>query len=100
MTTSNYYDMLDIDEKEVEVLQGNHHDKITEYVNMGASIGGGFTSTLKLKVMKYHEAINGPNGEAWKVGVKKEHQKMLDNGVFLPVKISELPKGLGCIFLF
>lgn len=43
--------------------------------------------------MKYHEAINGPDSKAWKAEIKKEHQRMLDNGVFLPVKISDLPKG-------
>ncbi len=64
---------------------------------MGTSIKGGFTNTLELKVMKYHEAINGPDGEAWKAKVKKEHHRMLINGVFEPVKISELPKGMKLI---
>jgi hypothetical protein len=31
--------------------------------------------------MKYHEAINGPNREAWKAEVKKEHQGMISNGL-------------------
>jgi hypothetical protein len=60
---------------------------------VGASIGGGFTNTLMLKVLKYHEAMNRPNGEAWKAEVKKEHQRMISNGVFEPVMISNFPKG-------
>jgi hypothetical protein len=67
-----------------------------EYVNVGAGIGGGFTNTLELKVMKYHEAINGPDGKAWKE-VRKEHQRMINNVMLAPVKISELPKGIKLI---
>ncbi len=44
----------------------SHNDALTEYVNVGAGIGGGFMNTQELKVMKYHEAINGPDGDAWK----------------------------------
>jgi hypothetical protein len=58
-----------------------------------AGIGGGFTNTLELKVMKYHEAINGPDGEAWKTEVKMEHQRMLMNGIFKPINVIKLPKG-------
>ncbi len=90
--TTNYYNVLGINGSKLGVLQSNHNE-ITEYVNMGAGIRGGFTNTLKLKVMKYHEAINGPNGEAWKTEVKKEHQRMISIGVFEPVKISDLSKG-------
>jgi hypothetical protein len=32
--------------------------------------------------MKYHEVINGPNGELWKEEVAKEHKRMIDSGVF------------------
>jgi hypothetical protein len=89
---TNYYDVLGIDESKMGELQSNHN-QVTEYMNMGAIIGGGFTNTLKLKVMEYHEAINGPHGEVWKAEVKKEHQRMVSNGVFEPIKISDLPKG-------
>jgi hypothetical protein len=34
----------------------SHNDALTEYINVGAGIGGGFTNTQELKVMKYHEA--------------------------------------------
>jgi hypothetical protein len=54
-------------------------------------------NTLELKVMKYNKAINRPNGKAWKEEVRKELQRMIDNGVIEPVKISELPKGIKLI---
>ncbi len=94
--TTNYYDVLEIDERKLEVLQNNRKELI-EYVNVGAGIGGGFTNTLELKVMKYHESINRPDGKAWKEKVGKKHQRVINNGVFKPVKISELPKGIKLI---
>jgi hypothetical protein len=94
--TTNSCDILGIDERKLEMLQ-NNHEELIEYVNVGAGIGGGFTNTLELKVMKYHEAINGPDGKAWKEEVRKEHQKMINKGVFELVKISELPKGIELI---
>jgi hypothetical protein len=48
-------------------------------------------NTNELRVMKYHEAINGPDSELWKAEVRKEHQRMVDSGVFKKVKICELP---------
>ena len=70
----------------------SHNDALTEYINVGAGIGSGFTNTQELKVMKYHEAINGPDGDAWKAEVKKEHGRMVHNKVFEPVSLSDLSK--------
>jgi hypothetical protein len=42
-------------------------------------------------MMKYHEAINGPDGKKWKAEVKTEHGRMVKSGVFEKVKLSELP---------
>jgi hypothetical protein len=47
--------------------------------------------------MKYHEAINGPDNELWKAEVAKEHQRMIDRGVFEPVKLGKVPKGVKLI---
>jgi hypothetical protein len=44
--------------------------------------------------MKYHEAINGPDGKLWKAEVVKEHKSMVDSGVFEPMKLSKVPKGV------
>jgi hypothetical protein len=47
--------------------------------------------------MKYHRAIYGPDGKLWKSEVAKEHQRMIDSGVFEPVKLSKVPKGVKLI---
>jgi hypothetical protein len=47
--------------------------------------------------MKYHGAINGPDGGLWKKEVAKEHKRMVNSGVFKPVKISKVPNGVKLI---
>jgi hypothetical protein len=44
--------------------------------------------------MKYHKAINGPDGKLWKAEVATEHQRMTDSEVFEPMKLSKVPKGV------
>ena len=64
--SSNYYEVLGIDENEATVLK-EFNDSVSEYLNVGAGIlGGGFANTNELRVMSYHEAINCPDGEQWK----------------------------------
>jgi hypothetical protein len=87
---ANYYDVLGIDENEVKVLQ-MLNDSVFEYINAGAGVGGGFTNANELHMMKYHEALNGPDGKKWKVEVKTEHGRMVKSGVFEKVKLSKLP---------
>jgi hypothetical protein len=36
-----------------------------DFANVGAGIRGGFENTMELKPLKYKEAINGPDREAW-----------------------------------
>jgi hypothetical protein len=91
MTQLNYYDVLGIGENELQVIK-SHNNVLTEYINVGAGIRGGLTNTQELKVMKYHEAINGPDGDAWKAEVKIEHSRMVHNKVFEPVSLSDLSK--------
>ncbi len=47
--------------------------------------------------MKYHEAINGPDGKLWKEEVAKKHKRMVVSRIFEPVKISEVPNGVKLI---
>ncbi len=58
-----------------------------------ASIGGGFENTLELKPIKYKEAVNRPDGKAWEKEIENEHDHMVKNDVWKPVKKSSLPKG-------
>ncbi len=62
-----------------------------EFGNMDTGLGEGFEDTHKLKPMKYNEAINGPDGEAWKL--KNKHNHMENNDVFEEVEKSDLPEG-------
>jgi hypothetical protein len=87
---ANYYDVLGINENEVKVLQ-MLNDSVSEYINVEAGVGGGFTNTNELRVMKYHEALNGPDGKKWKAKVKTEHGRMVKSGVFEKVNFSKLP---------
>jgi hypothetical protein len=68
----NYYEVLGINKNEVKVLQ-MPNNSVSEYINVGAGVGGGFTNTNELRMMKYHEAINGPDG---KNGMLKLKQNM------------------------
>ena len=65
-----------------------------ENFGVGAGTGGGFETTTKLRVMKYNEAIYGPNRAARKKEVQHECQRMLKMKVFKEVKRSELPRGV------
>jgi hypothetical protein len=96
--SANYYEVLGIDEDKVKVLQiHNDNDSVSEYINAGAGVGGGFTNTNELGVMKTHEAINGPDGKKWKAKVKTEHGRMVESGVFEKVKLSKLPSDVKVI---
>ena len=96
VTDSNYYEVLGIDENKVKVLQ-EFNDSLSEYLNVGAGIGGGFTNTNELRLMGYHEAINGPDGKKWKEEVRTEHGRMVQSGVFERVKRSKLPSDIKII---
>ncbi len=87
--STNYYEVLRIDEDKVKVLQ-IHNDSVSEYIIIGAGVGGGFTNTNELCVMKYHEAINGPDSKKWKAEVKAEYGRMVKSGVIEKVKLSKL----------
>ena len=58
---------------------------------VGAGIGGGFSNTNELKVMKYNQAVNGPEGEIWKAEIINEHSRMIKNKVFTVVRKCDLP---------
>ncbi len=48
---------------------------------------------MELKPMKYEEAIYGPDGEAWAKEIENEHDRMVKNNAWEPMKKSSLPKG-------
>jgi hypothetical protein len=74
-----------------------HNVSVSEYINVGAGVGVGFTNTNELHVMKYHQAINGPDGKKWKTEVKTEHGRMVKSGVFKKVMHSKFPSDVKVI---
>ena len=63
-----------------------------ELVGVGAGLGGGFVNTNELKVMKFNEAMR-TDKEGWTKAVKEEHKRMVENKVWQPVKVKDVPKG-------
>jgi hypothetical protein len=88
--SANYYEVLGVDKDEVKVLQ-IHYDSVSEYTNIGAGVGGGFTNTNELRVMKYHETINGSDGNKWKAKVNLNMEEWL--------KVESLRKSSSANFL-
>ena len=58
-----------------------------------AGLGGSFINTNELKVVKYQEAVNGPDGESRKEEILNEHDRMLKNNVFEAVDRDSIPRG-------
>ena len=65
----------------------------TENLLVGAGIGGGFSNTTELKVMKYKEAMIGEDDEAQKEEVGKEKERFGKFKVLTTVLRSQMPKG-------
>ena len=66
---------------------------MVKYAAVGAALGGGFDDTKELRVVKYEEAINGPDGEAWQAEVDNEHNRMVKSKVWVAVDKTDLPPG-------
>jgi hypothetical protein len=65
-----------------------------EVACVGAGIiGGGFANTMELHVMKYDQAVNGPEAKEWAKAVEEEHKRMLNHEVFQTVPRDDVPKG-------
>ena len=51
-----------------------------------AGLDDGCNHNSELHVMKYKEAINGTDGEAWKHEVKNEYEQIINHKVYRLVK--------------
>ena len=69
-----------LDEEEIENLQVSL---------VGAGLGGGFDHTNGLHVMKNEDAINWPDGEAWKWEGKNEHKEMIVHKVWVKKQVTK-----------
>jgi hypothetical protein len=64
---------------------------INEFGFVGSGIGGGFGTTDELHVMKYLQAMKGPDRDRWKEAICEEYKRMESNGVFEAIPKSEIP---------
>jgi hypothetical protein len=64
-----------------------------EVACVGAGIGGGFTNMMELHVLKYDQAVNGPEAKEWDKAIEEEHKQMLDHEVFQTIPRDDVPRG-------
>jgi len=63
-----------------------------EIACVGSGVGGGFSNTSELKVMKYKETMKTKERDKWAKAVEEEHQRMLKYKVWKQVRREEVPK--------
>ena len=80
--------------KEVAMSGMTHEDyKIHhEAVFVGVGLGGGFKNTAELKIMKYSETMR-TDRIGWTKTVDEEYKRMINNKVWIPIKIVDVPMG-------
>ena len=64
---------MDIEELATTIEAKNFYAKVE---SVGVGLGGGFTNTNELKVMKFQETVDGSDGESWKKATVNEHNEM------------------------
>ena len=62
-----------------------------ELALVGAGLGGGFTNTKELKVMKFKEAMASSDKDKWQTAVDKEHDCMKKHNVWKAVNAEDIP---------
>jgi hypothetical protein len=67
---------------------------ITKALLVGAAIGEGIEHTRELQVIKYKDSMNGPDKNEWKLAVKEEHDRMVNNNVWIPIQLNNLPPNI------
>ena len=88
----NYYSKM-ADMREIACSGLDMKIEDPEVACVGAALGGGFANTNELKVLKYKEAMAGPDKEKWEEAVHQEYLKMEKHQVFQPVPKKDLPDG-------
>ena len=69
------------------------HDKETKNLKIAAAgdgLGGKFNQTSKLKIMKFKEAMSGPDSNTWKKEIKNDCKRMVTNRVLEPLGKKDL----------
>jgi hypothetical protein len=61
----------------------------TEKLLVGAAIGEGIGHTSELQSVKYNEAMSGQEKEKWKKAIVEEHERVIQNAVWIQMKLKE-----------
>jgi hypothetical protein len=66
----------------------------TEKLLVGAAIGEGIGHTGELQSVKCNIAMSGPEKVKWKKEIVEEHDRMIQNAVWISVKLNTLPSNI------
>ena len=61
---------------------GDEETKNIEISAVGAGLGSAFDHTSEQKVLKFKEAMNGPDSGKWKEEIENEHKQIVMNEVW------------------
>jgi hypothetical protein len=75
-----------------EEQEKSKNDNLIEMLCIGARIGEGILHTGELHVLNYKNAMAGDDREDWKKAIDKEHERMIENKVWIPRKLKDLPE--------
>ena len=70
---------MEIGSMAVDNINDRYFEEPSEMGNIGATLGGGFENTNKLRPMKYKEAIKSKDKEKWENSVKEEYERLKEH---------------------
>ena len=81
--------------QDITMMEFSDEDICVDYEigAVGAGLGDGFVHTRELKPMKYDEAM-ATDKIGWSKAVEEEHERMVKNNVWRPIKLSKFPRGI------
>jgi hypothetical protein len=74
-----------------EEQEKSKNDNLVEMLCIGAGIGEVILHTGELHVLNYKNAMTGDDRENWKKAIDKVHERMIENKVWIPRKLKDLP---------
>jgi hypothetical protein len=74
-----------------EEQEKSKNDNLIEMLCIGVGIGEVILQTGELHVLNYKNAMTGDDRENWKKAIDKEHERMIENKVWIPRKLKDLP---------
>ena len=87
-------------ETALTAAEQNYYFALSEYLEygcVGAGIGSGIANTNELKVIGYDEAMQRKDRNEWLKSINEEHDRMLNNKVWMVVKKKDVPNNADII---